>query len=315
MNHFLSINDVTDVNELIKKSMAIKESPLGHMDLGKGKTLGLVFFNSSLRTRMSMTLAAYNLGMNVMVLNVSSDSWQLEFEDGTRMDGGTAEHIKEAVPVLSSYCDVIGVRSFPGLINREEDYSEKVINAFKEYGGCPVINLESATVHPLQSLTDMVTIEESKIIERPKVVITWAPHVKALPQAVSNSFLQWADQMDFDLTVTHPEGLDLANEFVGSAHVEYDQKKALEGADIVYVKNWSSYQDYGKVIDQPDWEMTLDKLMLTNNAKLMHCLPVRRNLVISDDALDSHHSIVLQQAENRLYTAQAVLKEILGSIK
>ena len=231
------------------------------------------------------------------------------------MDGGTAEHIKEAVPVLSSYCDVIAVRSFPGLKDREDDYSEKVIHAFKAYGGCPIINLESATLHPLQSLTDMMTIEELKTKDRPKVVMTWAPHIKALPQAVSNSFLQWANQMDFDLTITHPKGLDLAEEFVGSAQVEYDQEKALEGADFVYVKNWSSYQNYGQVVDQPDWEVTLKKLQLTNEAKLLHCLPVRRNVVISDDALDSDHSVVVQQAGNRLFTAQAVLKQILKQIQ
>lgn len=315
MNHFLSIHDVTDLQDLIDKSIAIKKDPFVDKNLGATKTLGLVFFNSSLRTRMSMTRAAYNLGLNVMVLNVSSDSWQLEFEDGTRMDGGTAEHIKEAVPVLTSYCDLIGVRSFPGLKNRDEDYSEKVLNAFKEYGSCPIINLESATLHPLQSLADMMTIGEFNTAERPKVVMTWAPHVKALPQAVPNSFLQWANWMDVDLIVTHPEGLDLAEQFVGSANVEYDQSKALEGADFVYVKNWSSYQDYGKIVDRPNWEVSLEKMKQTNNAKLMHCLPVRRNVVISDDALDSHHSIVVQQAENRLYSAQAVLKEILNTMK
>ncbi|MEM9896218.1 MAG: N-acetylornithine carbamoyltransferase [Bacteroidota bacterium] len=314
MNHFISINDVSDPLGMVRKSMEVKSNPYDFPELGKNKTLGLVFFNSSLRTRMSMTRAAYNLGLKVITLNVSSDSWQLEFEDGTLMDGGTAEHIREAVPVLCSYCDILGVRSFPGLKDREEDYRENIINAFVEFGTCPIINLESATLHPLQSLTDMMTIEEFRKVDRPKVVMTWAPHVKALPQAVPNSFLQWANQMDFELIITHPEGLELAEEFVGSAHVEYDQRKVFEGADFIYVKNWSAYEDYGKVADRPDWEVTIEKLKRTNHAKLMHCLPVRRNVVISDDALDSDHSIVTQQAENRLYTAQAVLKEIMMSL-
>lgn len=315
MNNFTSIDDVADPLGLIQKTLDIKKNPLADSDLGKHKTLGLVFFNSSLRTRMSTARAAFNLGMNVMVLNVNSDSWQLEFEDGTKMDGGSAEHIKEAVPVISSYCDIIGVRSFPGLLDREEDYSEKVLNAFKEFGTCPVVNLESATLHPLQSLTDMVTIEEQRKSVRPKVVMTWAPHIKALPQAVPNSFLQWGNNMDYDLTVVQPRGLDLPGEFVGNAKVEYNQLEALKGADFVYVKNWSSYKTYGQVVHLPDWQITLEKLKATRQAKLMHCLPVRRNVVIADDALESEHSIVIQQAENRLYSAQAVLREILTKIK
>ncbi|WP_420317710.1 acetylornithine carbamoyltransferase [Ekhidna sp.] len=311
MKHFISTKEVADLTGLIKTSKEIKQNPHADSELGRNKTLGLVFFNSSLRTRMSTTRAAYNLGMNVIALNVSSDSWQLEFSDGIRMDGGTAEHIREAVPVLCSYCDIIGVRSFPALVNREEDYSEKVINSFIEFGTCPVVNLESATLHPLQSFTDMMTIEEFKSVDRPKVVMTWAPHIKALPQAVSNSFLQWAKQMDFELTITHPEGLELASEFTEGIQVEYNQEKAFEKADFVYVKNWSSYQDYGKVVDQPDWEITLEKLRNTNEAKVMHCLPVRRNVVIADNVLDSDHSIVIPQAQNRLFTAQTILKEIL----
>lgn len=314
MNHFVSLESVTNPQELIQKCLEVKKDPFADSELGKNKTLGLVFFNSSLRTRMSTTRAAYNLGMGVITLNVTSDSWQLEFQDGTRMDGGTAEHIKEAVPVLCSYCDIIGVRSFPGLMDRDEDYAEKVINSFVDFGDCPVVNLESATLHPLQSLTDMMTIQEFKEKERPKVVMTWAPHIKALPQAVPNSFLQWASAMDFDLTITHPEGLELAEEFVGASKVEHDQREALKDADFVYVKNWSSYESYGKVIDLPAWEVTYEKLKLTNQAKLMHCLPVRRNVVIADNALDSDHSIVVQQAENRLYAAQTVLKEILNSM-
>lgn len=315
MNHFTTLSDVPDPKALIQKALKIKESPFSDTALGKNKTLGMVFFNASLRTRMSTTRAAYNLGMNVMVLNVNADSWQLEFEDGTIMDGATAEHIKEAVPVITSYCDVVAVRSFPELKDRQQDYSEKVLNAFKTYGSCPIINLESATLHPLQSLTDMMTIEAFKKTAKPKVVLTWAPHIKPLPQAVPNSFLQWANQMDVDLTVTHPEGLELSNEFVGRANVEYQQDKALASADFVYVKNWSSYHKYGEVISNPEWQISLKKLSATNNARLMHCLPVRRNVVISDDAMDSDHSIVGKQAENRLYAAQAVLKEILNGLK
>lgn len=312
MKNFTSTKDVQDPFHLVQKSIGVKTDPFSDSDLGANKVLGLIFFNSSLRTRMSMTRAAYNLGMKVMVLNVSSDSWQLEFEDGSIMDGGTAEHIKEAVPVMSSYCDIIGVRSFPGLKNLEEDYSEKVLNAFISLSPCPIINLESATLHPLQSLTDMMTIEEFKKVDRPKVVMTWAPHIKPLPQAVANSFLQWGNQFDLDLTVTQPQGMELSDQFIGSAKVVYDQEKAFEGADFIYAKNWSSYSDYGKVVNSPNWIIDKKKLMGTNAAKLMHCLPVRRNVVISDDALDSEHSIVVQQAENRLFAAQAVLKEILN---
>lgn len=314
MKNFTSIKDVQDPFDLVQKSIGVKTDPFSASDLGTNKVIGLIFFNSSLRTRMSMTRAAYNLGMKVMVLNVSSDSWQLEFEDGSVMDGGTAEHIKEAVPVMSSYCDIIGVRSFPRLKNQEEDYSEKVLNAFISLSPCPIINLESATLHPLQSLTDMMTIEEFKKVDCPKVVMTWAPHIKPLPQAVANSFLQWGNQFDLDLTVTQPKGMELSDQFIRSAKVEYDQEKAFEGADFIYVKNWSSYSDYGKVVDSPKWIIDKEKLDRTNNAKLMHCLPVRRNVVISDDSLDGEHSIVVQQAENRLFAAQAVLKEILNSM-
>ncbi len=315
MKHFTSVEDVSNVHDLIQKSIELKKDPFQTPKLGENKTLGLVFFNSSLRTRMSMTRAAYNLGLKVIVLNVSADSWQLEFEDGGVMDGDKAEHIKEAVPVMCSYCDILAVRSFPGLKDQKEDYQEKVLSAFVEFGSCPIINLESSTLHPLQSLADMVTIEEFKNVNRPKVVLTWAPHIKALPQAVPNSFLQWANALDFDLTVTHPEGLELNDSFVGAANIEYDQEKALQDADFIYVKNWSSFRDYGAIKKLPDWELTLEKLKFSNNAKVMHCLPVRRNLVISEDVLESDQSIVLQQAENRLYTAQAVLSEILISKK
>lgn len=314
MKHFTSLKDVPDPIALIKESLAIKKNPFVADKPGQNKAIGLVFFNSSLRTRMSMTRAATNLGLSVISLNVNEDSWQLEFEDGAIMDAKSAEHIKEAVPVLCSYCDLLAVRSFPQLTNREEDYAEKILNSFIMYGNVPIINMESATVHPLQSLTDVMTISEYQQTTRPKVVMTWAPHIKPLPQAVPNSFAQWANAIDYELVITHPKGLELADEFIGNASIEYDQKKALRDADFVYVKNWSSYQDYGKVVSDHRWMMTLEKMKMTNMAKLMHCLPVRRNLVIADDALDSEHSIVIQQAENRLYTAQAVLKRMLAGL-
>lgn len=311
MKHFTSLSDVESLPTLLDQSLQIKNTVASDTDIGRNKTLGLVFFNASLRTRMSMTKAAYNLGMNVIVLNVNADTWQLEFEDGSIMDGPSAEHIKEAVPVICSYCDILGVRSFPSLTHREEDYAEKVLHAFLQHGTCPIVNLESATQHPLQSLADLMTIQEYKTTDRPKVVMTWAPHIKPLPQSVPNSFVQWAQKLNLDLTVTHPEGLELCEAFVGEVNIEYNQTKALEEADFVYVKNWSSYKEYGQWVDRPEWKVTLEKLHQTRSAKLMHCLPVRRNVVIADDALDSPHSIVVQQAANRLYTAQAVLTQLL----
>jgi len=311
MKQFLSAADAPDPWGLVNEALYLKKHPFADKHLGENKVLGLIFFNSSLRTRMSTTRAAYNLGMQVMTLNVTQDSWQMETQEGAVMDKGNAEHIKEAIPVMASYCDILGVRSFPSLIHREQDYAESTINAFATLSGKPIVNLESATVHPLQSLTDLMTIKEFVKAERPKVVLSWAPHVKALPQAVPNSFAQWMLAADIDLTITHPKGMELAPEFTQDAHIENDQRKALEGADFVYVKNWSSYLDYGQLHHDRSWMMDLEKLKLTNHAKLMHCLPVRRNVVIADDALDSPHSIVQQQAHNRLFAAQAVLKNIL----
>ncbi len=311
MQNFTSLDDVGDPMSLAHRALAIKKQPFENSRLGDNKVLGMIFFNASLRTRMSTTRAAYNLGMKVVVLNVTSDSWQLEFEDGAVMDQGKAEHIKDAIPVMSGYCDVLAVRSFPLLKNREKDYGEEVLHAFLKYSHCPIINLESATLHPLQSLADLATIEELKNTDRPKVVLSWAPHVSPLPQSVANSFSQWMNRTDYDFVITHPEGLELSDRFVSGAKVELDQQQALEGADFVYVKNWSSYKDYGQVVKVPDWIITKQKLEGTNQAKLMHCLPVRRNVVIADDALDSDHAIVYQQAENRLYTAQAVLESLL----
>ena len=311
MDHFISVSDASSPDELVRNAMKIKQDPFANQELGRNKVLGLIFFNSSLRTRMSTTRAAYNLGMQVMTLNVSQDSWQLEMEDGSVMDKGTAEHIREAIPVMASYCDILAIRSFPGLKDREKDYKDQLMGSFVELAGIPIINLESATLHPLQSLTDLLTIREFQKTDNPKVVLTWAPHVKPLPQSVANSFAQWMMAAKMDFTITHPPGMDLSVEFTGLAPIEHDQGKAFEGADFIYVKNWSSFSDYGRFASIPEWMVTKEKLDLTNNAKLMHCLPVRRNVVISDDALDSDHSIVQQQAHNRLFAAQAVLKELL----
>ncbi|MEP1097607.1 MAG: acetylornithine carbamoyltransferase [Cyclobacteriaceae bacterium] len=314
MKNFISVKDALDPNQLASRAIEIKKNPYGSASIGRNKVLGLIFFNSSLRTRMSTTRAAYNLGMQVMTLNVSSDLWQLEMEDGAVMNQGNAEHVKEAIPVMSSYCDVLAVRSFPSLIDREKDYREELIGSFVRLVHCPIINLESATLHPLQSLTDLMTIREHQVIEKPKVVLTWAPHVKPLPQSVANSFAQWMVAANVNLTITHPEKMNLDTQFSDGATVETDQEYALQNADFVYVKNWSSYNDYGKMIDAPNWMMTKAKLNLTNSAKLMHCLPVRRNVVIADDAMDSDQSAIQELAANRLWAAQAVLTEILRDL-
>lgn len=310
MKHFLSVTDVHDLPRLIQDGLMIKKTPFAEQHLGKNKMLGLLFFNSSLRTRMSTQKAARNLGMDVMVMNVGQDSWQIETEEGVIMNGDKAEHIKEAAAVMGQYCDILGVRSFPGLTNREKDYSEHLMHCFVKYAGVPILSLESATLHPLQSLADMMTIEEQKI-RRPKVVMTWAPHVKALPQAVPNSFAEWMIRMDAEFVITHPQGLELNERYTKGAIVEHNQDKALENADFVYVKNWSSYTDYGKIGQGADWTFTEKKLKLTNDARVMHCLPVRRNVVIADEILDGPNSIVIEQANNRTYAAQVVLKELL----
>ena len=312
MNHFISPQDVPDLNQLITSGIVAKRNPFADKQLGENKTMGLLFFNSSLRTRLSTQKAAQNLGMNVIILNVSQDSWGLEMEEGVVMNRTSAEHVKEAAAVIGQYCDIIGVRSFAKLEDREADYSEQVFQQFRKYAGVPIVNLESATRHPLQSLADCITIEEFKVKARPKVVLTWLPHFKALPQAVANSFCEWMNGMDVELVVTHPEGYELAPEFVGKAEVLYDQNKALEGADFVYGKNWSSYTSYGQVlVNDPAWMMTEEKMALTDNGKFMHCLPVRRNVKVTDAVLDSPHALVIEQAANREWAAQAVLKEIL----
>ena len=307
------------MDELVSQALEFKKNPLLSNQLGKGKRIGLLFMNPSMRTRLSTQIAAQNLGMEAIVFNASGDGWQLEFEDGAIMNGTTVEHIKDAAPVLGSYFDILGVRTFPTLKNRADDYAEKVINQFVQYSGIPVVSLESATVHPLQSFTDVITITEQLLINkiaRPKVVLTWAPHIKALPQCVANSFAEWMNAWGkADFLITHPEGYELNKKFVQNAQVVHNQDEALEGADFVYVKNWSSYQDYGKVIPvQEDWMLNNNKMSATNNAKVMHCLPVRRNVVISDEVLDGENSIITRQAGNRVWAAQTVLSEILKSI-
>ncbi|WP_247232768.1 N-acetylornithine carbamoyltransferase [Telluribacter sp. SYSU D00476] len=312
MKHFLSIHDVQDLNNLITGGIIAKRNPFADQLLGKNKTIGLLFFNSSLRTRLSTQKAAQNLGLNVMMMNVGQDSWGLELEEGVVMNGDKAEHVKEAAAVIGRYCDIIAIRSFAELKDRQKDYAEHIFQQFKKYSGRPIVNLESATRHPLQSLADCITIEEHKTKQRPKVVLTWLPHFKPLPQAVANSFCEWMNHMDVELVVTHPEGYDLAPEFVGRAQVVYDQNKALEGADFVYGKNWSSYQQYGQVLTQDhSWMINEAKMALTDSGKFMHCLPVRRNMKVADEVLDGPRSLVIDQAANREWSAQAVLKEIL----
>nr|WP_294790921.1 N-acetylornithine carbamoyltransferase [uncultured Mucilaginibacter sp.] len=315
MKLFTSVHDVTDINALVADALALKKDPFAHQHLGKNKTIGLVFLNPSLRTRMSTQKAATNLGMNAMVLNIDKEGWALELRDGAIMNGTTVEHIREAAAVLGQYVDIIGVRSFPGLKDREEDYTETVFNKFVEFCGVPIVSLESATRHPLQSLADLVTITELKTRPRPKVVLTWAPHIKALPQAVPNSFAEWMCKADVDFTIAHPAGYELNTDFTDGATITHDQDAALADADFIYVKNWSAYEPYGQILPgNEDWMLTNEKIKNTNNAKVMHCLPVRRNLELSDEILDGPHSVVVHEAGNREWAAQAVLKKMLESL-
>jgi N-succinyl-L-ornithine transcarbamylase len=315
MKLFSSVHDVQNINALVNEALALKKNPYGFQHLGKNKTIGLVFLNPSLRTRMSTQKAALNLGMNVMVLNIDKEGWALELQDGAVMNKGTVEHIREAAAVMGQYVDIIGVRSFPGLKDREEDYSEAIFNKFVKFCGVPVVSLESATRHPLQSLADLVTIEELKTKQRPKVVLTWAPHIKPLPQAVPNSFAEWMCKADVDFVITHPKGYELSTDFTNGATILHDQQEALKDADFIYVKNWSAFEPYGKVLPgNENWMLTNESLKATNNAKVMHCLPVRRNLELSDEILDGPNSVVVHEAGNRVWAAQAVLKDILESL-
>lgn len=313
MKNFFSINDVNNLDELVNKAISIKANPLANNALGKGKTIGLVFLNSSLRTRLSSQKAAQNLGLNTIILNANQEAWTWEFEDGSIMNGSTVEHVKDAANVLSQYCDIIGIRCFAGLQNKEEDSSEKIYSLFEKYATVPVVSLESATLHPLQSLADCITIKEHlPLNKKPKVVLTWAPHIKAIPHAVGNSFAQWMNATDYEFVITHPKGYELDSQFTKEATIEYNQEKALENADFVYVKNWSSFENYGEILPvEVDWMLTNQKLENTNNAKIMHCLPVRRNVEISDEVLDSDNALIYQQANNRTFAAQVVFEQIL----
>lgn len=315
MKRFISVNDVADIDELVRQALMYKANPLMDQSLGAGKRVGLMFFNPSLRTRLSTQIAARNLGMEAIVFNAGGDGWSMEFEDGIIMNGTTVEHIKDAAPVLGSYFDILCIRTFPTLINRKEDYGEKVLLSFLKYSELPLVSLESATLHPLQSLADVITIEEHRktINRKPKVVLTWAPHIKPIPQCVGNSFAQWMNTWDkVDLTITHPKGYELEPSFTKGAHITHNQDEALVDADFVYVKNWSSYEDYGKVLyDGNEWMLAEQKLKQAPKARIMHCLPVRRNVELSDELLDGTRSLITQQAANRIWSAQAVLSNIL----
>lgn len=323
MKQFFSVNDISNINDLVKQAINYKQSPNADQFLGKGKRIGLLFLNPSLRTRLSTQVAAANLGMESIVFNVDKEGWALEFEEGAIMSGNTVEHVKDAAPILGQYFDVLAIRTFPSLKNREDDYSEMYINQFIKYAGVPVISLESATLHPLQSFTDIITIQEemnSRVDEfanrKPKIVLTWAPHIKPLPQCVANSFAQWMNAWgEAEFVITHPVDYELSTAFTKGATITNSQDEALQNADFVYVKNWSTYTDYGKIYENnPAWMMTNEKLKITNNAKIMHCLPVRRNIELSDEILDGPNSLVTKQAGNRVWAAQTVLSNILKEI-
>ena len=320
MKSFFHVSDIGDLGAALAEARQVKATPFAWKHLGQDKTIMLVFFNSSLRTRLSSQKAALNLGMNPIVLNIGQDSWKLETEMGVVMDGDKSEHLREAIPVMTSYCDIIAIRSFAGLKDREFDYNETVLKQFVEYGGKPVISLESATVHPCQAFADLITIDEYKETKRPKVVMTWAPHPRALPQAVPNSFAEWMNAADVDFVITHPHGYELDPAFVGGARVEYDQMKALEGADFVYAKNWScpgvtNPAQYGQVLSKDmGWTVDATHMAVTNNAYFLHCLPVRRNMIVSDEVIDSPRSLVIPEAANRAVSAQVVMKRMLESL-
>ncbi len=324
MRTFFNVQDIGDLNQALKEAAQVKATPFAWQHLGKNRTIILIFFNSSLRTRLSSQKAAMNLGMNSIVLNVNGDSWKLETEMGVVMDGDKPEHLREAIPVIGSYCDIIGVRSFARFESREFDYGEAILKQFVEYSGKPVISLESGTVHPCQAFADLITIDEywkKKVAEgktfkkRPKVVLTWAPHPNALPQAVPNSFAQWMNAADVDFVITHPHGYELEPSFSGNAPIEYDQMKAFEGADFIYAKNWSSYTEYGKILSKDrSWTVSSRQMAVTDDAFFMHCLPVRRNMIVSDEVIDAPTSIVIPEAANRVVSAQVVMKRMLESL-
>jgi len=318
MKKFVSAGDAPNIDALVQKALQYKANPLKDHKLGSGKRLGLLFLNPSMRTRLSTQIAAQNLGLDTIVFNAGQDGWALEFEDEAIMSGTTVEHVKDAAPILGRYFDILGIRTFPSLQNKVDDYNELYINQVIKYSGIPIVSLESATLHPLQSLTDIITISETfKEKRKPKIVLTWAPHVKSLPQCVANSFAQWINAWgEADFVITHPEDYELDEKFTSGAVISHNQTQALKGADFVYVKNWSTYNDYGKIYcNDPDWMLTNRQLSLTNSARVMHCLPVRRNVELSDEILDGSNSIVTQQASNRVWAAQAVLSEVLSTKK
>lgn len=315
MRHYLNINNLDNLQNTVQEAIELKKDELKFSELGKGKTICLLFFNNSLRTRLSTQKAAQNLGMNPIVMNFGSEGWQLEYEDGIVMNQDKAEHVKEAAKVIAQYCDIVAIRAFASLTDKEKDLAEIVLNNFKKYAGIPVVNMESAVGHPLQALADAISMEEIKVPHKPKVVLSWAPHPRALPHAVANSFVEMMQLQDADFVITHPEGYELNPEVTKDATIEYDQKKAFENADFVYVKNWSSFKDYGEVVCTDEkWIIDGDKMSVTNNGKFMHCLPVRRNVVVADEVIDSENSIVIEQANNRTYAAQIVLKKILENL-
>ncbi|HTL08605.1 MAG TPA: hypothetical protein VL307_10125 [Chitinophagaceae bacterium] len=320
IQRFIEVGDVTDINALVQRALAYKADPFKDSQLGNKKRIGLLFLNPSMRTRLSTQVAAQNLGMETIVFNVGQDGWALEFEEEAIMSGNTVEHVKDAAPILGKYFDILCIRTFPSLRNREDDYSELYIQQFIKYAGIPVVSLESATLHPLQSLTDIITITETLPFKpgaagfkKPKIVLTWAPHVKPLPQCVANSFAQWVNAWgEADFVITHPEDYELDKQFTNGATITHDQQAALRDADYVYVKNWSTFNDYGRIYcNDPSWMLTAQQLQLTNNARVMHCLPVRRNVELSDEILDGPNSLVTQEAANRVWAAQAVLAEML----
>lgn len=312
MKHYLSVNDIDSLPMWVSEAITLKQNPIAHKDLGKQKTICLLFFSNSLRTRLSTQKAAMNLGMDVMVMNFGSEGWQLEFEDGVTMDQGKAEHIKEAAQVVSQYCDVVAIRAFAGLKDKEKDEAEVVLNGFKQHASIPVVNMESSVGHPLQALADAITLKENAITAKPKIVLSWAPHPRALPHAVPNSFVEMMKLQDAEFVITHPEGYELNPKITAGCTIEYDQGKAMENADFVYAKNWSSYSNYGALLDtEKNWMITQEKL---GGAKFMHCLPVRRNVVVEDAVLDGSQSLVLEQANNRTFAAQIVLQKIMESL-
>tara|TARA_B100000900_G_C20545900_1_gene702522 strand:+ start:453 stop:1403 length:951 start_codon:yes stop_codon:yes gene_type:complete len=315
MKNFITINDLPNFEKCVENAFIYKIDPFIHKGIGENKTIGLLFFNPSLRTRLSTQLAAQNLGLNIMVMNLSTETWALEFEDGTKMSGIRSEHVKEAASVISQYCDIIGIRAFANLTDKNKDEAEIVLNSFSKYAKKPILNMESSTSHPLQAIADAITIKENMPKHKPKVVLTWAPHPKALPHAVGNSFTRMINHIDADYYIAQPEGYELDSRITGNAKITYNQIEALENADFVYAKNWASYSNYGQILKTDnEWMLTKEKMKITNDAKFMHCLPVRRNIIVSDDVLDNKNSLVIQQANNRTFAAQSVIKLLIDGI-